>query len=152
MPAKGFLAESRKYNLQKVLKDSDRYEFTQRILMLLLMNDGKTYQEISEFLGCSYRSVAYWCVHGDPDNLESLKDDRRKGNRQKATNEYIELLMEVLDKEPSELGYEFGRWTTARLATYLEEKTGIKLSGEQVRRILKQKKYANMQGKIQSRG
>lgn len=152
MPAKGFLAESQKYNLQKALKDSDRYEFTQRILMLLLMNDGKTYQEISEFLGCSYRSVAYWCVHGDPDNLESLKDDRRKGNHQKATNEYIELLMEVLDKEPSELGYEFGRWTTARLATYLEEKTGIKLSGEQVRRILKQKKYANMQGKIQSRG
>ena len=147
MPAKGFLAQSQKDNLQKALKDSDRYEFTQRILMLLLMNDGKTYQEISEFLGCSYRSVAYWCVHGNPDNLESLKDDRRKGNHQKATNEYIELLMGVIDKEPSELGYEFGRWTTARLATYLEEKTGVKLSGEQVRRILKQKKYAYLWAK-----
>lgn len=41
----------------------------------------------------------------------------------------------------SELDYEFVRWTTARLAIYLEEKTGIKLSSEQVRRILKQKKY-----------
>lgn len=147
MPAKGFLAQSQKDNLQKALKDSDRSQFTQRILMLLLMNDGKTYQEISEFLGCSCRSVAYWCVHGDPDNLESLKDDRRKGNYQKATNEYIELLMGVIDKEPSELGYEFGRWTTARLATYLEERTGIKLSGEQVRRILKQKKYAYLWAK-----
>lgn len=115
------------------------------------MNDGKTYQEISEFFGCSYRSVACWCVHGDPDNLQSLKDDREKGNYHKATNEYIELLMETIEKQPSELDYEFGRWTTARLAIY-EEKTGIKLSGEQVRRILKQKNYANMQGKIQSRG
>lgn len=62
-----------------------------------------------------------------------------KGNYHKATNEYIELLMGILEKEPSELDYEFGRWTTARLDVYLEEKTGIKLSGEQVRRILKQK-------------
>lgn len=50
--------------------------------------------------------------------------------------------METIEKEPSELGYEFGRWTTARLATYLAERTGIELSGEQVRRILHKKKYA----------
>lgn len=47
MPAKGFLSQFQKDNLQKALKDSDRSQFTQRILMLLLMNDGKTYQEIS---------------------------------------------------------------------------------------------------------
>jgi len=39
------------------------------------------------------------------------------------------------------LGYDFGRWTAARLATYLAEQTGIQLSGEQVRRILLKKKY-----------
>lgn len=47
--------------------------------------------------------------------------------------------METIEKEPSDLGYEFGRWTAARLATYLSEKTGIQLSGEQVRRILQKK-------------
>ena len=80
MPVKGFLkAEQRK-----------------RALMLLLMNDGKTYTEISEFLGCGLRTVVYWCVHGDPDNIESLKDKREKGNHSKATDEYIQLLMEKL--------------------------------------------------------
>lgn len=54
--------------------------------------------------------------------------------------------METIEKEPSELGYEFGRWTTARLATYLAEKTGEKLSGEQVRRILHIKKYVYLAG------
>lgn len=34
-------------------------------------------------------------------------------------------------------GYEFGRWTGERLATYLAQKTGIQLTGTQVRRILK---------------
>ncbi len=55
--------------------------------MLLLMNDGKTEQKISEFVGCSYRSVAYWCVQVEPDNLDSLRDKREKGNYRKATEE-----------------------------------------------------------------
>jgi transposase len=147
MPALGFLTQSQKENLQKALYESKCPHFTQRILMLLLMNDGKTYQEISNFLGCSYRTVAYWCVHGDPENLETLKDGREKGNFHKATEEYITLLMETIEKEPSDLGYEFGRWTAARLATYLSEKTGIQLSGEQVRRILQKKKYAYLWAK-----
>ena len=50
--------------------------------------------------------------------------------------------METIEKEPSEFNYEFGRWTTARSSKHLEKETGIKLSGEQVRRILKEKKYA----------
>lgn len=136
MPAKGYLSQLQKESLQKALSESKNPQLTQRILMLLLMDDGKTYQEISDWLGCSYRSVAYWCVHGDPDKLESLHDGRNQGNYRKATDEYINLLMDLIEKEPSELGYEFGRWTTARSSTYMEEQTGIKLSGEQIRRIL----------------
>lgn len=139
MPAKGFLNQLQKEKLQKALIEKNYPHFTQQILMLLLMNDGKTYQGISDFLGCSYRTVAYWCVHGNLDDLETLRDGREKENYHKATAEYINLLMETIEKEPSELGYEFGRWTTARLATYLAERTGIELSGEQVRRILHKK-------------
>lgn len=142
MPAKGFLTSSQKERLQSALRKSDDPHLRERILMLLLLNDGKTYREISAFVGCAYRSVAYWCVHGDPDNLESLRDHRGKGNHRKATSAYTERLMEVIEKEPNELGYEFGRWTGERLATYLAQETGITLTGTQVRRILKQKKYA----------
>lgn len=142
MPVKNFLTEEQRENLQNALKESEDSHFRQRVLMLLLMNDGKTYAEITDFIGCSYRSVAYWCCHGDPNNLESLKDQRKKGNKRKATDKYIELLMETIEKEPEEYQYEFGRWTAARLAKHLEKATGIKLSSEQVRRILKAKKYA----------
>jgi glycosyltransferase A (GT-A) superfamily protein (DUF2064 family) len=101
MPAKGYLSKLQKENLKKALSESNNPQLTQRILMLLLMDDGKTYQEISDWLGCSYRSVAYWCVHGDSDNLESLKDSRNQGNYRKATDEYINLLMDLIEKEPS---------------------------------------------------
>jgi transposase len=70
-----------------------------------------------------------------------------KGNYRKATEKYINLLLETIEVEPEKYGYEFGRWTTARLALYLGEKTGIELSGTQVRRILKSKKYVYLWAK-----
>jgi transposase len=141
MPAKGFLNQEQTEKLQQAVRQGTCPLLREHALILLLYNDGKTYQEIQKFIGCGYRTVAHWCVHGDPDNLESLRDKREQGNYRKATKEYIELLLEVVEKAPSELGYEFGRWTTARLSTYLQEQTGIKLSSKQISRILQKKKY-----------
>ncbi len=147
MPAKGYLSLSQKKKLQLAIKTEEDAKVRERILMLLLLNDGKTYQEIADFLGVSLRRVAYWCVHGDPDNLETLEDGRKKGNFKKATQEYIKLLLEVVEKEPQDLGYEFGRWTGKRLADHLEKETGIKLSKSQVSRILAKEKYVYIWGK-----
>lgn len=147
MPAKNHLSQEQKERLVKMLKQHKNPYVREKILILLLMNDGKTYQEISNFLDIAYPTVAYWAVHGDPDKLESFLDGRREGNFRKVTQEYQDLLLEVIEKEPAEYGYEFGRWTAARLATYLEGATGIKLSGSQVRRILERKKYVYLWAK-----
>ena len=48
-----------------------------------------------------------------------------KGNYRKAPEKYINLLLETVEVDPEKYGYEFGRWTTARLAIYLGEQTGI---------------------------
>ena len=78
-------------------------------------------------------------MHGDPDDFDTLRDKRSQGNYRKATEEYIALLQDVVEKSPSEFGYEFGRWTASRLSTYLLEQTGIHLSGKQINRILQKK-------------
>lgn len=147
MPAKSFLSLEEKNKLQSALKQEEKVEIRERILMFLLLNDGKTHQEISEFIGCSLRTVAYWCVHGDPQKLESLEDGRTKGNHRKVTARYLELLLETIERSPSEYNYEFGRWTGARLGKHLEKETGISLSGSQIARILAQKKYVYIWGK-----
>lgn len=139
MPVKNFLNPDKVSRLQETLRESELPYVRERILILLLQNDGKTQQEIAKFLGCSPRTVAYWCIHGDPDNLESFHNKREQEHYRKATPEYVKLLLETVDKSPEELGYEFGRWTAERLATYLSEQTGIQLSSSQVRRILKRK-------------
>ncbi|NJK50753.1 helix-turn-helix domain-containing protein [Candidatus Gracilibacteria bacterium] len=111
MSNKRFLTNGQKDKLLKSLKENDCSNFIQRILMLLLRNEGKTYQEIAEFLGCSYRTVAYWCVHGDPEDIESLRDKRTKGNYRKVTENYMQILMETIVQDPRELGYSFARWS-----------------------------------------
>lgn len=116
MPAKNHLKTEQFQTLQRALKNENNRDIREKILILMLLNDGKTQAKIADFLGCSVNKVSYWCVHGDPDNLESLKDDRMKGNNQKVTDKYIEILLDTVEKEPQELGYEFGRWTGKRLA------------------------------------
>jgi transposase len=147
MSSKRFLTVNQKGALLKALKDNDCSNFIQRILMLLLRNEGKTYQEIADFLGCSYRTVAYWCVHGDPEDIESLRDKRTKGNYRKVTEEYMQLLMETITHEPRELGYQFARWSGDRLAEHLAQSTGIALSGSQIRNILRKEKINLSLGK-----
>jgi transposase len=114
MPIKNFLSDEEKKYLQEALKTEDRPEVRERILIFLLENDGKNYQEIADFLGCSTKTVAYWAVHGSPNNIDTLQDKRKNGNHIKATDKYIEILLEIVEKNPEDLGYEFGRWTIPR--------------------------------------
>lgn len=98
MPAKNYLKPEQKEKLQKALKEEENSEIRERILVLLLLNDGKTQAEIANFLGCGTKKVSYWCVHGDAENLETLKDKRMKGNHIKATEEYIQILLKTIEK------------------------------------------------------
>ena len=87
MPAKNHLSQNQKQRLIKILKESEDNYVREKVLILLLINAGKTYQEISEFMKIAYTTVAYWSVHGDPDNLDSFLDKRSPGNFRSFTPE-----------------------------------------------------------------
>ena len=54
MPAKNHLSQEQKERLIKLLKEHENSYVREKVLILLLMNDGKTYQEISKFLNIAY--------------------------------------------------------------------------------------------------
>ncbi len=137
MKKRELLSQEQVKGLETLLGEIDCPQVRQRITMLLLRHEGKTYEEIGKVLDCSTRTVAYWCANACPDSPDSFWDKRQEGNNQKVTKEYVELLQCAADREPSELGLEWKKWTTAKLADYLFSQTGIRLSGEQVRRLLK---------------
>jgi Trp operon repressor len=87
MPAKNHLSQNQKQRLVKLLKESEDNYVREKVLILLLVNDGKTSREISEFMEIAYTTVAYGSVQGDPDNLDSFLDKRSSGNFRKVTPE-----------------------------------------------------------------
>ena len=93
MPAKNHLNPKQIEKLQKALKEEEKANIIERNFILLLLNNGKTQSKIADFLGCSVNKVSYWCLKGDPNNLESLIDERMKGNHKKASDKYIEILL-----------------------------------------------------------
>jgi transposase len=104
MPAKNHLSQEEKERLLKAMKEDENPQIRERVLILLLINDGKTYQEIANFLGILYPTVADWAFHGDPAKMESFIDGRSQGNFWKATPKYEEVLLELVEKEPLEYG------------------------------------------------
>ena len=75
MPAKNHLNPKQIEKLQKALKEEKKGNIREKLLILLLLSDGKTQSQITEFLGYSVNKVSYWCLKGDSDNLS------RKFNR-----------------------------------------------------------------------
>ena len=55
MPAKGYLSLSQKEKLQLALKTEEDAKVRERILMLLLLNDGKTNPRNSRFSGSFFK-------------------------------------------------------------------------------------------------
>lgn len=76
MSTKDFLNSVQKKQLQQTLRESEQPHLREGCLILLLINHGKTAREITDLLGCSFRTVAYWQFNGFPENLEYLPDQR----------------------------------------------------------------------------
>jgi hypothetical protein len=49
MPAKNHLSQKQRERLLKTIKEHDNPYVREKVLILLLINEGKTYQEISNF-------------------------------------------------------------------------------------------------------
>ena len=59
MPAKNHLNPKQIDKLQTALREEEKANLRERILIVLLLNEGKTQSKIADFLGCSVNKVSY---------------------------------------------------------------------------------------------
>lgn len=93
--------------------------------------------EIAEIVRESEATVLRWLKRYMAEGVEGLKDAPRAGRSPTVTNAYRESLIEAVRRRPRSLGLPFSLWTLQRLADYMAEQTGIRVSAETVRRTLK---------------
>ena len=82
-------------------------------------------------------TVRRWLKRWLAEGIEGLKDRPMPGGPAKLTDTYRERLLAVVRQRPRSLGQPYSLWTLQRLADYLAELTGIRVSYETVRLALK---------------
>lgn len=123
--------------LEDLYRQTKEANVRSRCQMILLSNDGLSPPQIAQQVRFSRRTVTRIIQRYEAEGLQALMTKPRSGRPPKATAAYKTQLLKAVEKPPRELGLPFSNWTTATLAEYLREPSGIELSARQVENILK---------------
>jgi transposase len=107
-----------------------------RAHIVLLLADGWAWAAISLALFTSSSTIRRWQLHFQEGGIDALLG-RRRGRRSAWTNWWAVLVTGwVLHMTPRDFGFYRSRWTCATLAIVIEERHGVRVSAETVRRRL----------------
>jgi transposase len=125
---------------------------TRAQMILLALEQGMIAPEIASIVRCCEETVRNWIRRFNAEGTEGLRDRPRPRAPVKVTPEYHERLLHVVRRRPRALGRPYSLWTLQRLADFMAEETGIRLSHEGVRLVLKKSgiKMSRPQHKISS--
>ncbi len=109
-----------------------------RTQMILLANEkSMAAPQIGQIVRKNEQTVRRWIRRFNAEGINGLYDAPRPGSPGTVTDAYGQLLVSIVRQRPRALEQPYSLWTLQRLADYMAEETGIRISGETVRRILK---------------
>lgn len=89
--------------------------------------------EIAKIVRSDEQTVRSWLKRYLSEGTAGLADAPRPGVQPKVTPEYREQLLQAVRQRPRSLGQPYSLWTLQRLADYMAEHTGIRVSYVTVR-------------------
>lgn len=110
---------------------------TRAQIVLLAGEQRLTAPAIARIVRESDQTVRTWLKRWLAEGLDGLKDRPMPGGATKITAAYREQLLAAVRQRPRALGRPYSLWTLQRLADYLAELTGLRLTYETVRVALK---------------
>ena len=132
------LSEKQKQELDDLYRRAKSPRLRTRAQIVLLSGEKQMKApEIGEIVRESQTTVQRWLKRYMAEGVEGLKDAPRPGKPPVVDQVYQEQLLAAVRRRPRSLGLEFSLWTLQRLADYMAEQSGIRVSTETVRRELK---------------
>ncbi len=111
---------------------------TRAHIILLAGEPSMAASTIAKIVRCDDQTVRNWFKRWTAEGVEGLKDrpmPQRLGLA-KVTAAYKEQVLLAVRRRPRALGQPYSMWTYQRLADYMAEQTGLRVSYETVRRVL----------------
>ena len=135
------LNEAELQAVETAIRRDKRPEVRQRCTAIRLLHLGHKPAQVAEMQAVSIPTIYAWINRWRKGGIEALATQPRSGRPPKADAAYSQLLGEVMEKEPAELGYGFTMWTVDRLRAHLAKETGIELSESRFRALLKREGF-----------
>lgn len=132
-----YLSEFQRKMLQQNLEETQVESYRQRILIMLLADEGKSQKEIAQSLNCSAATVRHWTTMARM-GLAHQWQEIPVGRPKRINHEYLQRLKELVSKSPQNFGYSFQRWTGAWLSRHLAKELGIEVHERHINRLLKE--------------
>jgi transposase len=131
------LSKEQKSELEELYRKTTIPRVRTRAQMILLSAEkGLNSEEIADIVRESSVTVLRWLHRYIAEGIQGLMDAPRAGRRSTVTDQYRARLLEVVRRRPRSLDLEYSMWTLQRLADFMAEDTGIRVSTETIRRVL----------------
>lgn len=131
------LSEEQKAELDELYRKTAVPRVRTRAQMVLLSAEKKLkVDEIADIVRESSVTVLRWLHRYIAEGIQGLMDAPRAGRRSILTDEFRKRLLEVVRRRPRSLELEYSMWTLQRLADFMAEDTGMRVSTETIRRAL----------------
>ena len=101
---------------------------------------GQRLQTVSETLSFTYSALRKWVHRFANQGTQGLVDRPRPGRPPKVTCALAQQLDRLVDQDPLQHGSSHSPWSCQELASVLTRQTGVHLSRESVRTVLKKRR------------
>jgi transposase len=101
---------------------------------------GQRLQTVSDTLHFTYSALRKWVHRFAHQGVQGLADLPRSGRPPKVTCELARHLDRLVDQDPLQPGARHSQWSCQELATVLAHQTGVQVSRESVREVLKKRR------------
>ena len=109
--------------------------------MILLYNKGLSPPHIAERVRMSDRTVRRTIERYEAEGIRGLLNTAIPGRPPRVTAGYLHQLEHIVEGHPRDLALPFSNWTTAKLAEYMAQQTGIEIGARQMENYLKARRW-----------
>lgn len=126
--------------LETFLRQSKEARIFRRAHAVREVVKGQRLQTVSDTLHFTYSALRKWVHRFASHRVQGLQARPRPGRPPKVTGPLAHHLDRLVDQDPLQHGSSHAQWSCQELATVLARQTGVQLSRESVRAVLKKRR------------
>ena len=142
------LSKSERKAIAKLRKKPPNVPVYRRAQAVYFSSQQVKVSEIARIVNRDRTAVSRWLHRFEDEGVPGLWPRKSTGRPPSADGEFQAALIEAVEQNPRDPGYQFTRWTAALLAEHLRRKIHVQVAGVTVSKLLKRLGYRYGQPKL----